>query len=141
MKFLVKSQLDMRFADGTSYQLTPGIHEDLPENVQNHWAFSSCAEKLSDSDAAKRTGDDDDIATALLQLQITELQGQVKTLTASNTTLTEEQAARDKTITELQQTVAEKDAAITELQGQVAALQTPVEEVADAKKSKTADSK
>lgn len=143
MKYIVSAAATLSFSDGSKFELTQGIHDraDFPENVIKHWAFNSYAEKLSDSDAAKNAGGGDESTITGLQTQITELQGQVKTLTASNTTLTEEQAGKDKTITELQQAVTEKDAAITELQGQVAALQTPAEEVADAKKSKTTDSK
>lgn len=50
MRYLVSKKANLRFADGTYVELTPGIQE-YPDEVAAHWAFSHYASPI---DAAEQ---------------------------------------------------------------------------------------
>lgn len=117
MKYIVSGAVVLRFEDGTSFSLTPGIHDDFPANVKAHWAFGSYAEKLTDDNAAALTAGEEDLKAQLtaltetnaeLSLQLAglstnldEKNTQLAVLTETNTTLTQQLAARDTELEDL----------------------------------------
>lgn len=98
MKYIVTGSANLRFADGTSFPLTPGIHDDFPAQVKEHWAFAHHAEELSDSAAAQQTAGEgsqsakitaleselDSLKTQLAErdVQLTDLKKQLTTVAA-----------------------------------------------------------
>ncbi|GJL36005.1 hypothetical protein TUM17576_28250 [Enterobacter hormaechei] len=94
MKYIVTGSANLRFADGTSFSLTPGIHDDFPEEVKAHWAFSHHAEKITDDAAAVHFVGEED------------LKAQLAALTETNAELTQQLAARDTELEDLKAQLA-----------------------------------
>ncbi|OWF84731.1 hypothetical protein B4907_06970 [Yersinia kristensenii] len=95
MKYIVSGHSVLNLADGSNYTLIRGIHDDIPDDVKKHWAFSAYAKPLDESDLAKEEENLDLVA-------------RVKLL--------------DDEITSLKAQVAEKDDEITSLKAQVVGL-------------------
>ncbi|HBZ1464980.1 hypothetical protein F3K25_21565 [Klebsiella pneumoniae] len=45
MRYLVSKKATLRFADGSSVELVPGIQE-YPDEVSSHWAFAHYASPI-----------------------------------------------------------------------------------------------
>jgi len=120
MKYIVSGAVVLRFDDGTSFSLTPGIHDDFPAKVKTHWAFGSYAEKLTDDNAAALTAGDDD------------LKAQLAALTETNADLTNQLTARDTELDDLKAQLA----ALTETQADAPAADTATDATASTDPSK-----
>lgn len=101
MKYIVTGSANLRFADGTSFALTPGIHDDFPAAVKTHWAFAHHAEELSDSAAVQQVSGDTPARITALESELTELKAQLTAATETNSGLTDQLAERDAELTEL----------------------------------------
>ncbi|WP_313506790.1 hypothetical protein [Kosakonia sacchari] len=103
MKYIVTGSANLRFADGSSFALTPGLHDDFPASVKEHWAFAHHAEELSDSAAAQQAISDDTHSAriAALESELTDLKAQLDTAAGENSALTAQLAARDAELTDL----------------------------------------
>ena len=115
MKYIVTGSANLRFADGTSFTLTPGIHDDFPAAVKKHWAFAHHAEELSDSAAVQQASDDTQSA------RITVLESEIGEL---NARLTAAVDANEKLTTQL----TERDAEIIALNARLTAASAPAED-------------
>ncbi|TXE22184.1 hypothetical protein [Serratia ureilytica] len=157
MTFIVKNAATLRLADGGSFDLIPGMHDDFPAAVKNHWAFAAYAEPVDTT-----RGDADKKGAAAAKQQIKQLQGELndalEQLKAKEVTISEQMGEMDTLkirITELEAQAAEADqlkARVTELEGQaaeavelkarIAELEKPATEgeKKDAKKQPTTDS-
>ena len=89
MKYIVTGSANLQFADGTSFSLTAGIHDDFPEEVKAHWAFPHHAEKITDDAATVHFVGEED------------LKAQLTALTGTNVDLTNQLAARDGELEDL----------------------------------------
>lgn len=94
MKYIVTGSANLRFADGTSFSLTPGIHDDFPAEVKAHWAFAHHAEKITDDAAAVQFAGEED------------LKAQLAVLTETNASLTQQLSARDGELEDLKAQLA-----------------------------------
>jgi chromosome segregation ATPase len=103
MTFIVKTAATLRLADGGSFNLTPGMHDDFPVAVKKHWAFAAYAEPVDTTSQ----GDTDKKGSSAAKKQIKLLQEQL--------------AERDKTIGVLEQQLSTGQA---QLAGQVAQIDT-----------------
>ena len=83
MTFIVKTAATLRLADGSSFDLIAGMHDDFPANVKKHWAFASYAEPVDTSkqDSADQKG------AAAAKKQIKQLQTELKNARAEIDTL------------------------------------------------------
>lgn len=155
MTFIVKTAATLRLADGSSFELVAGMHDDFPANVKKHWAFASYAEQV---DTSKQDSADQKSAAAAKK-QIKQLQGELAEsrdevaaitilLDASKVTVSDQLAeitTLKAHITELEGIAAEAD----ELRARIAVLEKPPEddqtgkpegEKKDAKKQQASDS-
>ncbi|KKZ19020.1 hypothetical protein AAY84_07480 [Serratia marcescens] len=157
MTFIVKKAATLRLADGGSFDLTPGMHDDFPAAVKNHWAFAAYAEPVDTT-----RGDADKKGAAAAKQQIKQLQGylvaKADELATKELKISEQMGeigALKTRITELEALAVEADqlkARITELEGQaaeavelkarIAELEKPATEgeKKDAKKQSATDS-
>jgi hypothetical protein len=113
MTFIVKTAATLRLADGSTFDLVAGMHDDFPAPVKKHWAFASYAEPVDTSkqDTADRKG------AAAAKKQITELQ--VKLLDAQEKlkTITDLLNVKEVTVSEQLDEITTLKARITELEG------------------------
>lgn len=150
MTFIVKNAATLRLADGGSFDLIPGMHDDFPAAVKNHWAFAAYAEPVDTT-----RGDADKKGAAAAKQQIKQLQGKLNDaleqlkakealealLDAKEVTISEQMGeigALKTRITELEALAAEAD----QLKARVAELEKPATEgeKKDAKKQSATDS-
>ncbi|HHQ6623829.1 TPA: STY1053 family phage-associated protein [Serratia fonticola] len=107
MKYIVSGAASLSFADGTKFELVPGIHDGFPDEVKNHWAFSSYAKLLDEKDFEKEQQHSDlTVRVGVLESEITNLKAQL--------------ADKDNEITNLKAQLADKDNEITNLKAQLA---------------------
>lgn len=108
MKYIVTGSANLRFADGTSFALTPGIHDDFPAAVKEHWAFAHHAEELSDSAAVQRAINDDaqGARLAALESELSDLKAQLAAASEANNSLSTQLAARDTELSDLKAQLA-----------------------------------
>ncbi|HDR2590585.1 TPA: hypothetical protein QCI16_004468 [Enterobacter ludwigii] len=136
MTFIVKTAATLRLADGSSFDLVAGMHDDFPENVKEHWAFASYAEPV---DTSKKDSTDQKGAAAAKK-QIKQLQEQLKAkdalLDEKEVTIAEQMADIDRLkarVTELEGLAADAD----ELRARIAELEKPSVDTDDGSKSQT----
>ncbi|RDL26867.1 STY1053 family phage-associated protein [Serratia fonticola] len=78
MKYIVSGAASLSFADGTKFELVPGIHDGFPDEVKNHWAFSSYAKLLDEKDFEKEQQHSDlTVRVGVLESEITNLKAQL----------------------------------------------------------------
>ncbi|MBP0998248.1 STY1053 family phage-associated protein [Serratia fonticola] len=95
MKYIVSGAASLSFADGTKFELVPGIHDGFPDEVKNHWAFSSYAKLLDEKDFEKEQQHSDlTVRVGVLESEITNLKAQL--------------ADKDNEITNLKAQLADK---------------------------------
>jgi uncharacterized small protein (DUF1192 family) len=95
MKYIVSGAASLSFADGTKFELVPGIHDGFPDEVKNHWAFSSYAKLLDEKDFEKEQQHSDlTVRVGALESEITNLKAQL--------------ADKDNEITNLKAQLADK---------------------------------
>lgn len=143
MTFIVKTAATLRLADGSSFNLAAGLHDDFPVSVKNHWAFASYAEPVDTS--KQDVSDQKGVAAAKkqikqLQAELTGIQEQLKTkdnLLDYNGTAIAMQQSEISTlkarITELEGLAAEAD----QLRARIAELEKPAVDTDDGSKSQT----
>ncbi|PWI77259.1 hypothetical protein DEO48_25170 [Enterobacter sp. CGMCC 5087] len=136
MTFIVKTAATLRLADGSSFDLVAGMHDDFPANVKNHWAFASYAERVDTSkqDVADQKG------TTAAKKQIKQLQEQLKAkdalLDEKEVEIAEQVVNIDQLkarVTELESLAADNEA----LMARIAELEKPATETDDGSKSRT----
>ncbi|MBD2816340.1 hypothetical protein ID850_16700 [Xenorhabdus sp. Flor] len=120
MKFIVSGNAALSFTDGTRYELTAGIHDDFPENVKKHWAFTAYVKPLDESGLAEEQQSQDGAAHITL-------------LEDENTHLKAQLVDRESTIAELNNKIAI-------LKAQIEAKPDKKQEAGNGKKSSSADS-
>ncbi|HBE9078579.1 STY1053 family phage-associated protein [Serratia fonticola] len=78
MKYIVSGAASLSFANGTKFELVPGIHDGFPDEVKNHWAFSSYAKLLDEKDFEKEQQHSDlTVRVGALESEITNLKAQL----------------------------------------------------------------
>lgn len=89
MKYVVSGGATLSFADGTKFELSPGIHDGsaFSSEVKGHWAFEAYARPLDAADLEKEKSNEDLAASLVL-------------LADENNTLKAQLVAHEKTITE-----------------------------------------
>lgn len=136
MTFIVKTAATLRLADGSSFDLVAGMHDDFPANVKEHWAFASYAEPVDTSkqDSADQKG------AAAAKKQIKQLQEQLKAkdalLDEKEVEIAEQVVNIDllkARVTELEGLAAEAD----QLRARIAELEKPSVDTDDGSKSRT----
>lgn len=142
MTFIVKTAATLRLADGSSFNLAAGLHDDFPVSVKNHWAFASYAEVV-DTTQQGDTGS----KGAAAKKQIKQLQGELKQaqekllsaldmLDDKETAIAGQQSeisTLKARITELEWLAAEAD----QLRARIAELEKPAVDTDDGSKSQT----
>lgn len=143
MTFIVKTAATLRMADGSSFDLVAGMHDDFPANVKKHWAFASYAEVV-DTTQQGDTGSKGAAAAKKqikqLQTELADIQEQLKTkdnLLDYNGTAIAMQQSEISTlkarITELEGLAAEAD----QLRARIAELEKPAAKTDDGSKAQT----
>ncbi|MGX1960100.1 STY1053 family phage-associated protein [Serratia proteamaculans] len=108
MKYIVSSAASLSFADGSRHELTPGIHDNFPDHVKKHWAFTHHAKPLSESDLQQEQQDGElSLRVATLEDQLADLQRLLEVEKDKVTELTEQRDVRDQTIDEHLATIAD----------------------------------
>ncbi|HCK02912.1 MAG TPA: hypothetical protein DHV72_23215 [Serratia grimesii] len=108
MKYIVSSAASLSFADGSRHELTPGIHDNFPEHVKKHWAFTHHAKPLSESDFQQEQQSADlSLRVAALEGEVTDLQKLLELEKDKVTEMTDQRDARDQTIDEHLATIAD----------------------------------
>ncbi|CAI0817554.1 STY1053 family phage-associated protein [Serratia proteamaculans] len=108
MKYIVSAAASLSFADGTKFELSPGIHDRFPEHVKSHWAFSAYVAPLNESDLEQEQQSADlSLRVAALEGEVTDLQKLLELEKDKVTELTEQRDVRDQTIDEHLATIAD----------------------------------
>lgn len=113
MTFIVKTAATLRLADGGSFNLTPGMHDDFPVAVKKHWAFSAYAEPVDTTSQ----GDTDKKGATAAKKQIKQLQEALNKAQEHLEMGRDLLHAKDGTIAELMGEIDTLKARITELEG------------------------
>lgn len=108
MKYIVSAAALLSFADGTKFELSPGIHDGFPAKVKEHWAFSAYVAPLNESDLEQEQQSVDlSLRVASLEGEVTDLQNLLALEKDKVAELTEQRDARDQTIDEHLATIAD----------------------------------
>ncbi|WP_455853128.1 STY1053 family phage-associated protein [Pantoea endophytica] len=108
MKYIVSDGATLSFADGSKYALEKGIHDGkkFPDSVKKHWAFESYAKPIDEADLANESLTDD------LTARVTQLEGDV-------TSLTEQLGTRDATIADREKTIKQLEGDVTSMKAEL----------------------
>lgn len=108
MKYIVSAAASLSFADGTKFELSPGIHDRFPEHVKSHWAFSAYVAPLNESDLEQEQQSADlSLRVAALEGEVTDLQKLLELEKDKVTELTGQRDVRNQTIDEHLATIAD----------------------------------
>jgi peptidoglycan hydrolase CwlO-like protein len=130
MKLIVNDGATLSFADGSKFTLEKGIHDskNFPDSVRKHWAFDSYAKPIDESEMVSESLAED------LTARVTQLEGEV-------TSLTEQVGTRDATIVDRDKTIAQLEGEVTSLKAErdAAIAAAPAAENADAENAAFAE--
>lgn len=80
MKYIAAAAATLSLADGTKFDISPGIHDssDFPDNVKKHWAFPSYVQPVDEADLEKeKKGNDLAAKNEALTIELEALKAQL----------------------------------------------------------------
>lgn len=93
MKYIAAAAATLSLADGTKFDISPGIHDsnDFPDNVKKHWAFPSYVQPVDEAELEnEKKGSDLEAKNQALTSEIETLKSQLAERDSTIETLTSE---------------------------------------------------